>query len=152
MRRSSERCDIHVHDMRPERLVCMTHEVEWEGGPCPGLDEQVLQTVFVTVGNTDDRLGQREWSAFVNDVDDIVRLLAPRIHGRFYSRPDAPWQNACWSFDIQVGEMDRARAYLSNVAAHHRQDSIAWSPARTEFIGRDWEPTLTEPISVKERP
>ena len=119
----------------------------WTGSP-----EGTMQTVFVTIGNTDDRLGQKAWSTFVNDVDEVVRMLAPRIHGRFYSDPKAPWQNACWSFDIRADEMDRARAYLANVAANHHQDSIAWSPASTEFITRDWEPTPTEPIRLKERP
>ncbi|GIH07387.1 hypothetical protein Rhe02_54540 [Rhizocola hellebori] len=106
------------------------------------------KTIYVSIGNSDDKLTQREWADFVSDVQsDLVYALNPYglIHGRWLSIPDAPFQNACWCVQFKASHGDAgqtvdehmaiAKARLAKLAKVYRQDSIAWAEAITEFIG-----------------
>lgn len=98
-------------------------------------------TVYISVGNSDDKLSQGEWAQFVDEVDRAVSGAAKyegnRIHGRWYSLPNEPWQNACWCIefhpDLAQSQRD-LRQGLGMIARWHRQDAIAWAVAETEFI------------------
>lgn len=99
-------------------------------------------TVFIMIGNSDDKLSQADWSSFALDVDRAfeaaVRYEGARVHGRWYSLPNEPWQNACWcaDWDPQLGHVvDALKRKLATIAWAYRQDSIAWSEATTTFIG-----------------
>jgi hypothetical protein len=98
-------------------------------------------TVYITIGNSDDRLTQAEWSSYVRDVDWMfdaaVRYEGARVHGRWYSRPDEPWQNACWCAEWHedlAAHVEVLKKSLAAVARDYRQDSIAWAEAQTTFI------------------
>lgn len=99
------------------------------------------QVVYITIGNTDDKLTQGEWSEFVGAVGVAVSrvsgLPGGAIHGAWHSLPDRPWQNACWCIDLPTAaaHVDMLRMRLGQLARKYRQDSIAWSVAETEFIG-----------------
>lgn len=96
--------------------------------------------VFVTVGNSDDKLGQRQWANFVRNVDTALRhSVNATVHGQFYSTPDSPWQNACWSVDLKDEEVANVKARLAKIAFVFNQDTIAWNPSTTEFIP-SWTP------------
>src|ERR1051326_6639431 len=102
-------------------------------------------TVYVSCGNSDDKLSQHEWSNFVAAVDrtfeQAARYQGSRVHGRWYSLPTEPWQNACWCIEFldetaMAGIIDAYRAELARLAGVFRQDSIAWAVApTTEFLG-----------------
>lgn len=95
--------------------------------------------VYVSIGNSDDKLTQQEWSEFVSAVEDMLYdapdLPVMRRHGAWVSRSDAPWQNACWCVEF-AAEADAlaVRRELRRCAADYRQDSIAWAVAETEFL------------------
>jgi hypothetical protein len=109
--------------------------------------------VYISIGNSDDKLTQREWSEFVSDVDRSVRWWCGEsqntasgsrrgcIHGQWLSRPDAPWQNVCWCVEYPEDDgwptrIDEQKVWLVRIATKYRQDSIAWAEAPvTEFIG-----------------
>lgn len=111
-----------------------------------------MTTVLVTIGNSDDKLTQREWADFQQRVDHLVAIAATEVHGRFHSLPHHPWQTAAWSFTIHpeatvgsgaaalAGEPndEPAAAWLAHAlrdAAHEfRQDSIAWTEGPTTFL------------------
>lgn len=57
-------------------------------------------TIHVAIGNSDDRLAQATWSRYVADVDAAIREHAEEVHGEWFSRPNASWQNACWAFTL----------------------------------------------------
>lgn len=98
--------------------------------------------VYISIGNSDDKLTQKEWAHFIADVEDDIQGSIARIHGSWLSASDVPWQNACWcieldetafNFKIQV---QRLKGNLRSHAQAYRQDSIAWAEVReTELLG-----------------
>jgi hypothetical protein len=91
-------------------------------------------TVYASIGNSDDKLTQRRWSEFADLFVTIIRAHAEQVHGVWYSRPDAPWQNACVCFEIGDDEIP-LRMELAHLAVEYEQDSIAWAEVdTTEFI------------------
>lgn len=99
------------------------------------------QTVYISIGNSDDKLTQAEWSRYVHAVDTILLERSGRIawspivtrHGSWLSVPDDPWQNACWCVEIDRDPSD-LKDELRVEAQRYRQDSISWAEARTEFL------------------
>lgn len=110
---------------------------------------------LISIGNSDDKLSQQRWSAFVATVRAIIHEGAEHgeweIHGEWFSLPDQPWQNANWCIQIEAAtevltpewqrcEEIRAelRRRLQVQARLYDQDSIAWTEGRVEFLaGRD---------------
>lgn len=96
-------------------------------------------TVYISIGNSDDKLSQRQWSQFVGTVHDALAAVVARgratLHGSWRSPSDAPWQNACWCFEASADVMEPLRELLSELAGIYRQDSVAWAVAATEFLG-----------------
>lgn len=91
--------------------------------------------VYISIGNSDDKLAQREWALYCDVVDKCVRKWAGPIHGAWLSLPNSEWQNACWCVEVSGG-FQRAFKEELRVAAHSfQQDSIAWAEApTTEFL------------------
>lgn len=90
--------------------------------------------VFVGIGNSDNKLTQAQWSLFVGEVESVVKAHASQVHGAWFSRPDAPWQNSCWCFETDLAVAEKAKPLLANIGRFYNQDSVAWSEALTEFI------------------
>jgi hypothetical protein len=90
-------------------------------------------TVYASIGNSDDKLTQARWSEFADLFVTIIRAHAVAIHGVWYSRPDAPFQNACVCFEVDEDAVP-LRLELTHLCAEFEQDSIAWAVATTEFI------------------
>lgn len=90
---------------------------------------QARKTAYITIGNSDNKLTQQEWSAFTTELISFVRNAAHQIHFTGYSLPDAPWQNMCVSFSIIPGKDGSMIAWLKSklrqLATGYRQDSIA---------------------------
>jgi len=100
--------------------------------------------VYVSIGNSDDKLSQNQWHAYCAAVDRTFELAARYtgsiVHGRWYSLPNEQWQNACWCVEFtEPDEMAQIigeyRAELGRLAGVFGQDSIAWAVAPvTEFL------------------
>jgi hypothetical protein len=93
-----------------------------------------LITVYVSIGNSDDKLTQADWALFWGEVQWVICSQAERIHGEWASVPWSPYQNACTAFEVKRERTGDLRDLLARVAAKYRQDSIAWAEAQTEFI------------------
>lgn len=96
--------------------------------------------VYVSIGNSDDKLTQSEWAQFVSRTTSLVEGAA-LIHGRWLSEPSSAYQNACWCIDVhdEPNGVEWLRGALARLAADFRQDSIAWAEAPvTEFLGAPW--------------
>lgn len=91
-------------------------------------------TVYVSIGNSDDKLSQREWSEFYEETDDLVGFAAAKVHGRWTSAPTDAYQNACWCVELDLDDAENLRKDLPGLAYRYRQDSIAWAVATTDFI------------------
>lgn len=90
-------------------------------------------TVYVSIGNSDDKLTQERWAEFTSDVFTV--LHAAKIHGEWYSSPTSRFQNACWCVEFQtVGDASKARLDLRILASVYGQEAIAWAVAETELL------------------
>lgn len=100
-----------------------------------------MAVVYITIGNSDDKLSQAQWADFVTAMDVAVGRAAAlpfgRLHGAWTSGNHQPWQNACWCLELPADERFAAvlRVRLGQLARRYGQDSIAWVAGDTEFIG-----------------
>jgi hypothetical protein len=83
-------------------------------------------TIYATVGNSDDRLGQARWSSFTDVFVTTIRTCASEIYGVWWSLPDSPWQNCCVGFAIDDTAMTPLMEKLADLREHYEQDAIAW--------------------------
>jgi hypothetical protein len=89
---------------------------------------------YISIGNSDDKLSQAEWSAFAQRVCITVRARASAIHGEWYSPPASPWQNMCVCAEFSDPDLPYIRKELAGLRAAWQQESIAFAIAQTEFI------------------
>jgi hypothetical protein len=93
--------------------------------------------IYIGIGNSDDKLGQREWAAFQIDVKTVLRKHRVLVIGEWHSLPDSSFQNACFAIDGDVPELPEIQGELTALAKIYHQDSIAWAVAPdTVFLGR----------------
>ena len=86
--------------------------------------------VYISIGNSDDRLTQRQWSNFCDDTETVLSGFMKGMHGAWTSTTRDPWQNACWCVEVWPHLVDGAKASLARLAARYGQDSIAWTEAK----------------------
>ena len=90
---------------------------------------------YVSIGNSDNKLNQKDWARFAEVVDHIIDVADVKLYGVWYSLPNSIYQNACWAFEVtSSGGHIRLKGELRNVARMFMQDSIAWAVSETEFI------------------
>jgi len=93
--------------------------------------------VYVSIGNSDDKLTQKEWSKFLMLLDSFIRTRAKVVHGYWLSESSSEYQNACWCVELELGPAGRSdmKEVLASYAREFRQDSITWAQAsEIEFI------------------
>ncbi len=91
--------------------------------------------VLISIGNSDDKLSQREWSHFIDEVRErLDRQIGLLIHGEWFSAPDSPYQNANWCIEFIGGDDTYLKQRLVEIRKKYRQDSIAWTEGHVEFI------------------
>lgn len=93
-----------------------------------------MTTVYVSIGNSDDKLPQADWSAFVQQFMIAVRHRASRIYGEWYSLPNTIYQNACIAAEVNDPDVPLLRSELARLREAHHQDSVASAVAETEFL------------------
>jgi len=94
-------------------------------------------TVYVSIGNSDDKLTQEEWADYWSTVDERVVDYAERVYGVWQSNPNSVYQNACWSFELDEENRDSLVEDLNEIRLKFRQDQIAWANAETYFISNE---------------
>lgn len=89
--------------------------------------------VYISIGNSDDKLTQEQWYDYIIEV--IRTVSVGHIHGAWYSEPASKYQNACWCVEFKTSnDVYQAKEALKIIRGNYRQDSIAWAVAETEFI------------------
>lgn len=93
--------------------------------------------VLVGIGNSDNRLTQQEWVAFLLEVKKVLRYEAnAHIHGDWHSYPDSIYQNAAWCVEVDDEKVPELKGALSAIAHIYRQEAIAWNEmTEVEFLG-----------------
>ena len=93
-----------------------------------------MKTVTIQIGNSDDKLSQVRWSAFVNHTAQAISKHADEVHFHGTSPGDAVWQNAAWVCEVKETELDALKARMTAVREEFEQTSIAWTEGVTSFI------------------
>ncbi len=94
-------------------------------------------TIILQIGNSDDKLTQREWHSFTTQLLSIVRYLGggpnnSTVHFAGCSASNAPWQNYC--IVAVVNSLDDLEDRLADLARQFKQDSIALTVGETRMI------------------
>lgn len=109
-------------------------------------------TVYITVGNSDNRLPQLDWvlllrqvSALLNESDHAT------VHFEGYTSPDSPRQTACWCVEWSapndggiVSVVEHVRMRLRELAYAYHQREVCWAEAHVEML----RPIVTEAAVV----
>lgn len=91
--------------------------------------------IYLSIGNSDDKLSQGEWAGFWAEIEFGVAALADKTHGTWFSNTVSHWQNACWCLEFSTpGRLEEAKQAAIDIRRRYRQDSVAWAVAETEFI------------------
>lgn len=90
--------------------------------------------VYVSIGNSDDKLSQIFWAQFVRELRSYLRTQTDKIHGEWYSASDSEYQNACFCIESKAGDMKGLKEQLVRLKKYYNQESIAWVVAETEFL------------------
>ena len=96
-----------------------------------------MTTVYVSIGNSDDKLTQEEWAEFWAKVDEVVVEAADRVYGVWQSNPNSRYQNACWAFEIEEALAQSLADSLNELRLKYHQDEVAWAWADTVFINNE---------------
>lgn len=87
--------------------------------------------VYISIGNSDDRLSQSHWASYTEQVRAVLRRHATSVHGEWYSAPDAAYQNACFCIELRGrGVPEKAQLVkmnLGQIRDDFKQDSVAWA-------------------------
>lgn len=97
--------------------------------------------VYISIGNSDDRLTQRQWAGAIHSIGGVLQVWSDKIHGFWLTPTDSPYQGACWCIDILLDKCDGLKSQLRHEAYAWKQDSIAWAPAITQFLGSVTDPS-----------
>lgn len=96
-----------------------------------------LVNVYVSIGNSDDKLTQEEWARYAKFIEEQVRSACDQVHGVWFSHSASPWQNMCIAFDVQDQNVWRLKAEIAAIGSIFKQDSVAWMQGKTEFLHHD---------------
>lgn len=89
----------------------------------------------IQIGNSDDKLSQKQWAEYVSQVGTVIKAYAREIHFFGCSGAEQPWQNAAWFFEVKSLEgRDMLMDLLSEIRESFHQNSIAWTEGKTVFI------------------
>lgn len=94
------------------------------------------------IGNSDDKLTQREWAEFCADLLGIIEHMQDggelyARHGIWYSAGFSPFQNMAICVTVPDEYVETLRGKLIRLAKQYRQDSIAVLAGRTAMICPD---------------
>ncbi len=93
-----------------------------------------MKTITIQIGNSDDKLSQSSWSAFIHRVNNTIDIYAYDVYFTGFSLPTAGWQNACWVFSITHEKSLRLWGEMKVICSDFKQNSIAWTEGDTTFI------------------
>lgn len=93
-----------------------------------------MTTCVIQVGNSDDKLTQREWSSFLREIERALLWSKLTIHFSGFSAQDAQWQNACWVIEVSEEDMKWMKDKIAFIRSRYKQDSVAWTTGETEFL------------------
>lgn len=92
-------------------------------------------TVTIQIGNSDDKLTQRDWSYFINAMRSEI-VQTGEVHFEGGSRNDCRWQNFCWVVAVpnDLDQIASLKMRVEHIRKNYSQDSAAFTPGETLFV------------------
>jgi len=91
-----------------------------------------MKTITVQIGNSDNKLSQKQWHNFVKEVRTFIESRADEVHFFGGSSNWELWQNVTIIFNIK--ESENLKSLISQISKNYLQDAVAWTEGVTEFI------------------
>ena len=88
--------------------------------------------IVVSIGNSDDRLTQKEWNQFVEDMNDLL-ADSGKVHFFGGSSTFAPWQNVAWIVELREAPI-AVMARISEIREKYKQDSAFVMVEEGQFV------------------
>ena len=92
-----------------------------------------MTTIAIQIGNSDDKLTQKQWAGFVLEFRCLVEDMA-QIHFWGASANYDPWQNLCCVANFYDNAIHTFKVRLTELRTKYQQDSAAVLIGETEFI------------------
>jgi predicted P-loop ATPase len=100
----------------------------------------MVKSITIQIGNSDDKLTQKEWAEFVQRMDGHIHYYANDIHFFGGSENYAKWQNVCWVITFDENEdypgldLLSFKSIIQKTREEFRQTSVAWIEGEAQFI------------------
>lgn len=91
-------------------------------------------TVTIQLGNSDNKLSQKDWSHYVFQAKKHIEAHCHQVHFFGGSESFAPWQNVCCVIEILEHKVFGLRDVLRALANSYHQECIAWTQGDTEML------------------
>lgn len=93
-----------------------------------------IKNIVISIGNSDDRLSQKEWSSYVTEVEHHINFFCIKVHFFGGSPNWLKWQNVSWWCEIEEDNLGILKIGLRHIRKYYRQDSAAILVGDTEFV------------------
>lgn len=94
-----------------------------------------MKSFVVLIGNSDDKLSQKEWANFQKRIAEVVNQLSDEVHFCGSSNPLDQWQNMCTVSSVRDSNVDLLRSSISYILGVYNQESAAVIIGGVEFMG-----------------
>ncbi|RTK96549.1 MAG: hypothetical protein EKK64_03705 [Neisseriaceae bacterium] len=91
-------------------------------------------TVIVLIGNSDNKLTQKEWHYYASDVRTIIWIFEKETHFIGSTEPFSEYQSGCFVFVIEKEQLEELKNRLTLCKQRHNQNFIAMIVGNTQFI------------------
>lgn len=82
-----------------------------------------MNKIVISIGNTDNKLTQMEWSDYVSDVELIIEKMNILKHFFGGSSNWEWWQNAAWILEVHPKDIDVFVKEIKRIREKYKQDS-----------------------------
>ena len=90
--------------------------------------------VSIQAGNSDNKLSQQEWHAFVMHLDGLIEGYESARHFFGGSVTWAKWQNVCWVVEVPVNHFDGLTRDITQIRALYDQDAVCVLAGEPMFV------------------
>ena len=90
--------------------------------------------ISVQAENSDNKLSQQDWHAFVMSLDALLRDYETTRHFFGGSVTWAKWKNVCWVGEIPSGHYDDLISDIKQMRELYQQDSVCVLAGERSFV------------------
>lgn len=93
-----------------------------------------MKTYTILIGNSDDKLTQKQWAEFIGNLNFWIKKFCDEIHFAASSSGELPWQNYSITFECEDSKIIWIKENLIELKKQYNQQSIAIIEGITYFI------------------